>query len=76
MNSDDFKHSTSQDLEFILEVAVSETRNIEEYLKRYESELGADAYQMGSSLHLVSYFFRALTIRQVLVLSSASRFSQ
>lgn len=41
----DISSCTEQDLEVILEAAVSETGNIDEYLKRYDNEFGSDINQ-------------------------------
>lgn len=59
----DISSCTSQDLEFILEVAVSETGSVEEYLKRYESELGVDAYQPSAEEFYVKLSHHALLDR-------------
>lgn len=59
----DISSCTSQDLEFILEVSVSETGNLEEYLKRYEGELGVDAYQPSAEEFYVKLSHHALLDR-------------
>lgn len=59
----DISSCTSQDLELILEVSVSETGNIEEYLRRYEGELGADAYQPSAEEFYVKLSHHALLDR-------------
>lgn len=59
----DISSCSAQDLEMILEEAVAETGSIEEYLKRYENELGNEIYQPSAEEFYVKLSHHALLDR-------------
>ena len=59
----DFSSCTAQDLEFILELAVSEVGSIDTYLKRYETDLNSEAYQPSEEEFYVKLSHHALLDR-------------